>query len=56
MDITQEELDKLIEDIRDRFSYLNTQVGASSMINGETARDLCKAYRIVLKDLEGIIL
>ena len=41
--------------LSDRYVYLYTKVGASSMHNGFVARELCKAYRMVIKDFDNLL-
>ena len=38
-----------------RCLYLYTEVGASSMYNGVVARELYKAYRMVIKDFDSLL-
>ena len=42
------------EEIEDRFSFLSTQKGASEKIYDIEVRDICKAYQIVMKDLQAL--
>ena len=43
------------EQLLDRHKYLWTKVGADSMHNGFVARELCKAYRMVIKDFDNLL-